>query len=99
MEVLTAIQTSPIKYTIAKVAGHADYEESLDYEADPHCTRRNIDMDEQARLFQRNHPNHLTPSTTPMFYPSQLIGLRILGNLIVGDIANQITLYSHGHPM
>ena len=99
MEVLNAIQASPIMYTLAKVAGHADDEKSFDYKTTPKCTRRNIDMDKQARLFQKNPPYHLTTSTKLMFYPAQRVNLRILGNLILGDIAHQINLYRHDPPM
>ena len=97
MEVQYVRSTSPITFTLAHVAGHADDDEKFSYDKANQQTRRNIDMDKRVDMFLRNPPSNLSPTSSPLFFKSQKIGLKLANNLIVGDIRKQVNLHYHGH--
>ena len=53
-------------------------------------------MDKKSRDFQSKCPKNLRPNTSPWFLPDQIAVLRIMGKLMVGDLAQQIKIYRHG---
>jgi len=96
MEISSIVQHSPVTYRFLHVKGHADEEEGFIYEEADQEVRRNIDMDIAAKNFLLEPPTFFQPTHTPMFFPAQKLGLKILGINIVGDIRKQIYLYRHG---
>jgi len=99
LEITYFLKHSPLIVTFKHVQSHADDSESFVYEDAAHETRRNIDMDKEAKRFLNNPPSHLTPNREPMQFGAQKIALKIQDSLITGDITHHITLHKYGHAL
>ena len=58
-------------------------------------TRRNIDVDEEAKDFLKDPPKALRPTRDAPFYPASQVALRIHDSYVVSNIVAHIRLHYH----
>lgn len=94
-------QLPKLKLTVSfcHVKGHKDDDTEFEYDTAPQSTKRNIDMDRQAKEFLESLPAKLRPHRCAPSYPNQLVCLKIHNSVVVSNFLHHIKLNHLGPRM
>lgn len=89
----------PMIVTLVHVKGHQDDQENFAYEDAPLPVRRNIDMDELAKVFLKDPPPRLRPHRRAPIYEHQAACLIIHDTPIIANVEHHVTIHHLGPRM
>lgn len=92
-EIRHQLSTLYIKVSFDHVKGHKDDDKQFDYDTAPQYTKRNIDMDRQAKEFFISPSPKLRPHRCAPTYPNQTVCMKIHESAIVSNYLHHIKLH------
>ena len=95
-EVLQMLESTRLRIFFSHISGHQDRAKDFVYEEADQETRRNIDMDSNAKAFLKNPPPKLIPTRDAPFYTASQVALKIHDSYVVSNIDAHIRLHLHG---
>ena len=95
-EVLQVIESTRLRILFSHIHGHQDKAKNFICEEADQETRRNIDMDGEAKVFLKNPPKMLRPTHDTPFYSASQVALRIHNSYVVSNKDTHIRLHYHG---
>ena len=98
-EIRHQLSLLPIAISFSHVKGHKDDDKQFEYDLAQQYTKRNIDMDKQAKEFLHSPPTKLRPHRCAPTYPNQIACLQLHDSVVVSNYLHHVKLNHLGPRM